>query len=246
MTNKVTITNTTGSSYTIIFYDHLDTNESFSANLENDLSPRTQAKLNNNLGWILGYRGINYTNLSLEYTIADSGSKESETLCFVPFTKYFVVVIDDMNKNQTNKGLVEISKGKEFINRNSEFKDIDNSLNCLTCSNISSYGNNSLTKKQLYSIAQINNHRSNYKNKNSKLDATGINNVFGIIPFESKSMTWGHSTFTSDKNRFKRKYNGPVDINKLHVKLLDDKGNLVNLNGSEWSMTLVSTHLYQY
>ena len=101
-------------------------------------------------------------------------------------------------------------------------------------------------KKQLYSTMQINNYRTNFKNKNSKLDAQGIGNVFGIIPFEHKNLTWGESMFTSDKNRFKRKYSGPVDINRMHVQLLDDKGNIINLNGSEWSMTLVSTHLYQY
>ena len=51
---------------------------------------------------------------------------------------------------------------------------------------------------------------------------------------------------TSDKNKFKRKYNGPVNINKLNIKLLDDKGNVVNLNGSEWALSMISTHLYQH
>ena len=80
--------------------------------------------------------------------------------------------------------------------------------------------------------------------KNSTLDPHSIGNVFAIIPFENKSLVWGDSMFTSDKNRFKRVYHGPVDIKKMQIKLLDDRGNLLNLNGSEWSMTLLSTHLF--
>ena len=47
--------------------------------------------------------------------------------------------------------------------------------------------------------------------------------------------------FTSDKNKFIRRYNGPVDISKLNIKLLDDRGNLLNLNGSDWSLSMIST-----
>ena len=250
VSNKVNIANNHGSdSYNIIFYDHLDTDQTFAASSDNSLSPDTQAKVNNNLGWILGFRSIGSENLTMEYTIAASETITSNALCYVPYTKYFVVVIDDKNKNQTNKGLVQISNEKEFIKRTKYFSETDNSLNCLTCDNMDSFVSDSsrtLTKKQLYSTMQINNYRTNFKNKNSKLDAQGIGNVFGIIPFEHKNLTWGESMFTSDKNRFKRKYSGPVDINRMHVQLLDDKGNIINLNGSEWSMTLVSTHLYQY
>ena len=32
----------------------------------------------------------------------------------------------------------------------------------------------------------------------------------------------------------------------MNIKLLDDKGNLLDLNGSDWSMNIISTHLYKY
>tara|TARA_B100001287_G_scaffold259429_1_gene246594 strand:- start:6 stop:1427 length:1422 start_codon:yes stop_codon:yes gene_type:complete len=249
LSNKVSVTNGGADNYNIIFYDHLDNNHNFSNNNVNDLSPETQAKVNNNLGWFMGFRGISQDNLTMEYVLNSGVTIESESLCYIPYTKYFVVVIDDMNKNQTNKGLVQISNEKEFIKRTQYFSENDNSLNCLNDSNCDNYVNDSdrkLTKKQIYSTLQINNYRTNFNNKNAKMDTTGINNVFGIIPFEHKSLVWGESMFTSDKNRFKRKYSGPVDINRMNIKLLDDKGNIMNLNGGEWSMTLISTHLYQY
>ena len=36
----------------------------------------------------------------------------------------------------------------------------------------------------------------------------------------------------------KREYFGPVDIERLRARLIDDKGNIVNLNGRDWSFTL--------
>ena len=105
---------------------------------------------------------------------------------------------------------------------------------------------NHMTKNQIYSALQINNHRNNFGEKESKMTTELINNVFAVIPFENKSTIWGITCFTSDKNRFKRKYSGPVNINRLHIKLLDDKGNIMNLNGGEWSFSMMSSHLYQY
>jgi hypothetical protein len=246
--NKTSIENTTGSDYTIIFYDHMDSNSSFASQNQSSLSNDTQAKMNNNLGWVLGFRNINYDVMTLEYSVANTATLNSEALCNVSYTKNFIIILDDFNKNQTNKGLVQISNEKEFMKRTTYYNNKDTSLNCLTNANFNSYVNEAgrkMSQKQLYSTLQINNHISNFKNKNSKIDAHGINNVFGIIPFESKSLVWGSSTFVSDKNRFKRKYNGPVDISKMQIKLLDDKGNIMNLNGCEWSMTLISTHLHQ-
>lgn len=248
ISNKTKIENGSGSYYTIIFYDHMDSNSTFASQNQNSLSPDNQAKMNNNLGWILGFRNINYDDMTLEYLIANGGDTTSESLCNVSYTKNFIVLLDDYNKNQTNKGLVQISNEKEFIKRTTYYNNKDNSLNCLTNSNFDSYVNESgrkMSQKQLYSSLQINNYITNFKNKNSKIDAHGMNNVFGIIPFDTKSLVWGSTTFVSDKNRFKRKYNGPVDISKMKIKLLDDKGNIINLNGSEWSMTLISTHLHQ-
>ena len=251
-TNKVTIENkSTNKDYTFIFYDYLDNEQTFYDQHTNHLSEDTQSKINNNLGWILGFRKIDNSNVCLEYEVKSSTSITAESLCFIPYTKYFIIVIDDLNKNQTNKGLVQISHDKQFIKNTNKFKNIDLSLNqgCLTNSTFDNYVNadgRQLTKNELYSALQINNYRSNFNHKNSKLDANLINNVFAVVPFENKSLVWGSTIFTSDKNKFRRKYSGPVNISKLKVKLLDDKGNILNLNGAEWSFSMISTHLYQH
>ena len=43
-----------------------------------------------------------------------------------------------------------------------------------------------------------------------------------------------------------RRYFGPVTIEKLKVRLLDDKGHPVDLNGGDISFSLILERLYQY
>lgn len=249
LSNKVSIT--AENEYTVVFYDNDKMSDYSFADrcITSSGGANVQSKANNNLGWLLGFRNIDVENNDkISYDVSSTTSATAEALCYLPYTKYFIVVIDDKNKNQSNKSLVQISNGKLHMNSTKYFKDIDNSLNCLTEDNFDSYVNasgRSLTKNQLYSSLQVNNYRASFNETNSKLSADLINNVFAIVPFETKSLVWGSSTFTSDKNKFKRKYNGPVDVTKLNVKLLDDRGNLLNLNGADWSFSMISTHSYK-
>ena len=61
-------------------------------------------------------------------------------------------------------------------------------------------------------------------------------------------MTFGETyvEFGGTLQDHKRTYFGPVNIERFRVKLMDDKGNVVNLNGADWSFTLISDNLYQY
>ena len=43
-----------------------------------------------------------------------------------------------------------------------------------------------------------------------------------------------------------RVYFGPVDLERMRVRLVDDQGYTVNLNGNNWSFTMSATTLYQY
>ena len=250
LTNKVSISSTDATGYTVVFYDNDKTSDfSFADQCMSTSGANVQSKVNHNLGWLLGFRNIDVENYDkVSYDVNSTTSVTAEALCHLPYTKYFIIVIDDKNKNQSNKSLVQISNGKLHMNSTKYFKDIDNSLNCLTNDNFDSYvssASRTLTKNQLYSSLQVNNYRASFNETNSKLSADLINNVFAIVPFETKSLVWGTSMFTSDKNKFKRKYNGPVDITKLNGKLLDDRGNLLNLNGSDWSLSMISTHSYK-
>ena len=42
-----------------------------------------------------------------------------------------------------------------------------------------------------------------------------------------------------------RTYFGPVNINRMSVKLMNDRGEIVDLNGANWSFSFVCEQLYQ-
>jgi hypothetical protein len=104
-----------------------------------------------------------------------------------------------------------------------------------------------LTQPQLYTINEINKHNSNMTNYLSK--APTSSDIMGILPVKtSTGIPVGTLLveFSGSLQDNTRTYFGPVNIDRMNVKLLDDKGNILNLNGNDWCVTLVCQSLYQY
>ena len=103
-----------------------------------------------------------------------------------------------------------------------------------------------LTQAQIYTINEIIKNRNKTISFRSK--APTNSDTFAIIPIKYGSMTTGQ-LYTELSGQFqdnKRVYFGPVDIVRLRIRLLDDKGNNVDLHGADWCVTLISENLYQY
>lgn len=102
-----------------------------------------------------------------------------------------------------------------------------------------------LTQSQLYTINEI--IKNNDNNSNFRTMAPTTTDVFAIVPVKI-NMPVGrmYVEFSGSLQDNKRTYFGPVNIDRLRVRLLDDKGNVLNLHGSEWSITIISENLYQY
>jgi len=103
-----------------------------------------------------------------------------------------------------------------------------------------------LTQSQIYTINEINKNRNNTTNYLSKAPTTS--DILGILPIKTAGLNTGSlivelSGSVQDNSRT---YFGPVDIDRMCVKLMDDKGNILNLNGSDWCVTLICECLYQY
>ena len=112
-------------------------------------------------------------------------------------------------------------------------------------------GSSNLTKAQKYTVEQILNRRVAFKE--NLYVAPMISNVLEKIPIIWKNgvrpthLHYQQSYFTSSGGRgLGRRYFGKVNINKLHIKLLDDKGNPINLNGGELSFSLLLERIYQF
>jgi hypothetical protein len=103
-----------------------------------------------------------------------------------------------------------------------------------------------LTQSQIYTINEINKNKNNNTNYLSKAPTSP--DILAIIPIKQSGVSTGTLLveFSGSLQDNIRTYFGPVDIDRMCVKLLDDKGNVLNLNGTDWCVTLICECLYQY
>jgi hypothetical protein len=104
-----------------------------------------------------------------------------------------------------------------------------------------------LTQAQIYTINEINKNNNNLTNYLAK--APTSSDILAILPVKTSTGVPTGSLlveFSGSLQDNTRVYFGPVNIERMAVKLLDDKGNILNLNGNDWCFTLVCECLYQY
>ena len=104
-----------------------------------------------------------------------------------------------------------------------------------------------LTTAQLYTINSISSNNNNLTNYLAK--APTSSDILAIIPVKtSVGVPTGSLLveFSGSLQDSSRTYFGPVNIDRLAVRLLDDKGNVLNLNGTDWCVSLIAECLYQY
>lgn len=157
---------------------------------------------------------------------------------------YFMIILDDFNQNHLNDGLVTVAKKDksvtlpEYANRKN-FKICDEGIK------MDEENTKKLTQKQVYSVSQIletqNSLKSNFN------DGLFIKDMFALLPVKASGVTPGniYVEFGGTLQQQERTYFGPVNISRLSVKLMNDKGNIVDLNGANWSFQLVCEQLYK-
>jgi hypothetical protein len=104
-----------------------------------------------------------------------------------------------------------------------------------------------LTNAQLHTINSINNNNNNLTNYLAK--APTSSDILAILPVKtSVGVPTGSLLveFSGSLQDSVRTYFGPVNIERMAIKLLDDKGNVLNLNGNNWCVSLIAECLYQY
>lgn len=226
---RVSITNNTGVPVRIEFY--------------NDKTP-LNSKVNNNLGWILGFHDITTVDYvsTIEYVVNDTESITSSSLIDVQGTRYFLLAIDDYNKNNINKGFINIyDYQKDFI-KMPDYYTPDISLNNPT---FLLNGNKSgLTLSQAKTIIEINNNRN--KSNENRLNCINQSNVFARIQTCIKDRYQMLFISNNTLRYNSRSYFGPCDISRMRITIYNDYGQIMNLNGQDFSFMLNIEELYQY
>lgn len=242
----------------IIFFDPL-----FVLQCNNN-SCNSPTYLNTSLGWMLGYRS--------SYVILNENGNIAESIVNINGTKYLILCIDDFNQNQVNNGLISIQPPNNTILSKSDKYPIlsfqcippEPILNPLIDANTSN-GSNSIDFDYTYTIQNIATNPKYFTNsqlysKNSNLSqsnnltqyflrAATSSDVIAILPIKTSSNMNLGSLLVENSGSLqdnKRTYFGPVSIDRLHIRLLDDHGFNLNLNGSDWSITLLIECLYQF
>jgi hypothetical protein len=103
-----------------------------------------------------------------------------------------------------------------------------------------------LTQAQIYTINEIIQNRN--KTISYRAKAPTNSDTFALIPIKYGGMKTGdiYVDFSGSLQDNARTYFGPVNIDRMRIRLLDDRGNVVDLHGADWCLTLISENLYQY
>jgi hypothetical protein len=206
--------------------------------------------LNQTLGWIMGFRE--------PFVYVDPSGNTGTGIVDLNGTKYLILVIDDYNQNHVNNGLVSITEYSNVLKMPSYYSP-DLPYTCIAAT--PNDGINSeytktqimlpsaprtLTNSQLYTINEINKNRNN--NTNHRAKAPTSTDILAMIPIKSTNLSTGSLIieFSGSLQDNIRTYFGPVNIDRMRVKLLNDKGNVLNMNGADWCVTLICDCLYQY
>lgn len=167
----------------------------------------------------------------------------SDTSININLYNYLLIVLDDYCQNHLNDGLVTVTKTDydiplpSYANRTTYQCDSSGQLFVV---------NDKLTSKQTYSANQILLSK-NVNHKNS-IHSSGpfTRDIFAIIPIKTAGLSIGQTfvDFSGALQNQERTYFGPANIRKITVRLLNDKGNTLDLNNANWSFSFIAEQLY--
>lgn len=221
-----------------------------------------QASIDSTLGWLMGFRA--------PYLFMKETNNATVPINLTG-TQYFLLQLADYQTNRVNSDIVTITGMQDshidipqYINTSLLYRCIKQIHDIVINSEKSiedlifkqstraeqllpqfiPSAPRILTQAQLYTTNQIIQHNRD-KSMNYRLAPPPTNDVLALIPVNLQGID-NQNLFIQDKLQTNRRlYFGPVNIDRFTVRLLNDKGQLINLNGGDWSFTLKVELLYQ-
>lgn len=228
---------------------------------------------NTTLGWMMGYRtpilpilksgntGSSVAKLSgTKYfiLILDDYNQNHINNGLVSITEYSTKLDYPSYYNESFLCLTQdqfINPQNTQLSNQSNILDNDSYINSLKDKINYAYGRipqviptapRTLTQAQIYTINEIIKNRKT--NTSFKPKAPNNSDTFSLIPIKYNGLNIGdmYVDYSGSLQDNPRIYFGPVNIERLRVRLIDDMGRTVNLHGVDWAITLISENLYQY
>jgi hypothetical protein len=267
--NGITIPSFTITETTLItFYDYTSQlqNELFNNNVNNT------NYINQTLGWVMGFR-VPYVNVNISgntgSAVLDLNGTKYLILVIDDYNQNHVnnglVSITELSNTLKLPSYYSADLPFVFVNPDGKSDNLNSliqsegqnsqnglligskmSVDYLPTQIIIPSAPRTLTQSQIYTINQIN--KNNNNNTNYRVKAPTSSDILAILPVKTINLNTGALIveMSGSLQENIRVYFGPVNIERLKVKLLDDKGNILNLNGTDWCITLICDCLYQY
>ena len=160
------------------------------------------------------------------------------------------ITVEDYAQNHINDGIVNIAQRDTTIQLPSYTSKATLKCDPATGEKMISYDNANkpgelISGARFYSASEQLNASNTTNNTNLvNTTSTSIKNILAIV--FPKLPTWGQPFVDNGGQNLNqdRKYFGPVNISRLTLQLINDQGYLIDLNGSDWSLTLLCDSLY--
>jgi hypothetical protein len=160
----------------------------------------------------------------------------------------FLISLDDFIQNHINDGLVTITRSQTSIQiadySYSTTQTQDPATGQLVSRSTPQSNSDNVTQKQLYSQNQSITSQQNTSKEYSP--GPFIKDLFGIIPIRPPSSAGDYYTeFGGSLQNQDRLYFGPVNIRKMAIQLLTDRGTMLDLNNNNWTFSFICEQLYR-
>jgi hypothetical protein len=250
----------TAQDYNLTFYNFTDYVSCLT--MPNGNTTLTPISWTSTLGWLLGFNSQTSYVLSnkTEYLISNKYTYDpntkiititSDAVPSVTNISNIYITVEDYAQNHINDGIVNIAQ-RETIPTLPPYTS-KATLKCdpATGKKMLSYNNANkpgelLSGAKFYSASETLNSNSEENSHTNLVNttATSIKNILSIV--FPKLPTWGQPIVDNGGQNLNqdRKYFGPVNISRLTLQLINDQGYLIDLNGSDWSLTLLCDSLY--
>ena len=204
------------------------------------------------LGWVLGYRLFTVYDLNAVGTATATNAIiiQGDTGVSTNLYNYFLLCLDDYNQNHLNDGLITIANKDTSIPLPSYANRTGFQCDPTTGEKVYNI-NTGLTEKQIYSVTSIANAGLNETSIGTSVSVKSygsgpyVKDVFGLVPIKVSGLKSGDSyvEFGGTLQNQERSYFGPVNIERLTIRLMTDRGDVVDLNNANWSFSLICEQL---
>jgi hypothetical protein len=253
--------------FRVVFYDPFSFITCVSANKIKGTNNRTiqNVTFDTTIGYILGFRQSIIYNLEdylglvdddgaeLNYYGTSTGTIDTSNVCYMigdTVTKtdlytYFMIMLDDYVQNHINDGVVSLAKQEVTIIPEPYIMICNPATGILVPRPLDyeSPGVN-YTAKELIAFQQ---KVASVQIQESALTRRPfVKDSFAFIPLRNKYIAGeSYTEFGGNLNQQERSYFGPVNIHRMTIRLVNDRGELVDTNGVDWNISLICEQLYK-